>query len=58
MTDLQKMEIATTDRTQFILITKQVEELVEKSGIQTGMVFIITNHTTSGITVNEGLECL
>lgn len=50
--------IPTTEYNQFILITEKVEEIVRNSGIKEGMVFVITNHTTTGITVNEALECL
>ena len=39
-------------------ITQKVEQLVESSGIGSGTAFIITAHTTTGITVNEALECL
>ena len=58
MTKVQTFTIQTTEYNQYILITKKVEELVEQSGIQNGMAFVITNHTTTGITVNEALECL
>ena len=43
---------------QFILITSDVEKLVEESGVQEGMVYVMTKHTTTGICVNEALECL
>ena len=58
MTKAETFYLQTTEYNQFILITKKVEELVEKSGIENGVVFVITNHTTTGITVNEALECL
>lgn len=48
-----------TDRyNQFILITKDVEQAAAESGIQNGMLTVITKHTTTGIAVNEALECL
>ena len=40
------------------VITPQVEQIVKESGIQNGMVTVLTKHTTTGITVNEALECL
>ena len=58
MTSVQTFTIQTTEYNQFILITEKVEELVRKSGIKNGVVFVITHHTTTGITVNEALECL
>lgn len=41
-----------------VKITNQIREKVEESGVQTGVVFAITEHTTTGITVNENLDCL
>lgn len=43
---------------EYILITKEVHELVENSGIKNGIVAVITAHTTTGIIVNEALECV
>lgn len=43
---------------QLIRITDQVLETVAKSGIQNGLVTVQTKHTTTGVTVNESLECL
>lgn len=48
-----------TDRyNQLLPLGQEVCRIVEKSGIQEGVVHIITKHTTTGITVNECLECL
>ena len=48
-----------TDRyNQFVVITDRVEQAVAASGIQNGMVTVISKHTTTGIAVNESLECL
>ena len=37
---------------------RQVEQIVAESGVQNGMVTVLTKHTTTGVTVNESLECL
>lgn len=50
--------IQTRKYNQFVLITGLCEQAVEASGVQEGLVFVITNHTTTGIAVNESLECL
>lgn len=48
-----------TDRyNQFVRITERVEKAVLESGVQHGMVTVLSRHTTTGITVNESLECL
>jgi len=55
---LDEFVIHTTKYNDFINITEEVEKKVAESGIQNGMVLIITMHTTTGITTNEALECL
>ena len=50
--------IQTERYNQFIPISKYAHEAVGESGVKNGLVFIITNHTTTGIAVNESLECL
>ena len=58
MDKLIEFTIQTNKYHYFINITDKVEEIVEQSGITKGAVIILTSHTTSGITVNENLECL
>lgn len=58
MVKLSSFIIHTTSYIDFINITKEVEEHVAESGIKNGVVFVITAHTTTAITVNEALECL
>ncbi|WP_222860486.1 secondary thiamine-phosphate synthase enzyme YjbQ [Bacillus rubiinfantis] len=43
---------------EMINITDDVHKAVEESGIINGLVAVITAHTTTGITVNESLECV
>lgn len=43
---------------QLIPLGQEVCEVVKRSGIEAGVAYIITKHTTTGITVNECLECL
>lgn len=52
------LQILTKRYIEFDVITPQVQEIVKESGIQEGMVTVLTKHTTTGITVNEALECL
>jgi secondary thiamine-phosphate synthase enzyme len=55
---LQKAEIQTTKDKELIDITPQVESVVRESGVQNGVVTVVTLHTSSGIIVTEGLSCL
>jgi secondary thiamine-phosphate synthase enzyme len=55
---LAKLELQTRHDKELVDITAQVERVVRDSGIQDGMVNILTMHNTSGIIVNESLPCL
>jgi secondary thiamine-phosphate synthase enzyme len=52
---INRIEIQTVHETEMINITGKVNELVENSGVKNGTVFVLSLHTTTGITVNEGL---
>ena len=55
---VKTIRILTKRYNEFDVITPQVEEIAAQSGIQNGLVTVLTKHTTTGITVNEALECL
>ncbi|MCL6444431.1 MAG: secondary thiamine-phosphate synthase enzyme YjbQ [Alicyclobacillus sp.] len=55
---LNTLGVQTTSDTQMIRITETVHETVKQSGIQNGMALVMTLHTTTAITVNEGLQDL
>ncbi len=55
---VKTIRILTERYNELDVITPQVEQAVAESGIQNGMVTVLTKHTTTGITVNEALECL
>jgi secondary thiamine-phosphate synthase enzyme len=48
-----RLRIATQHPTEFIDLTRQVEELVAEAAMQAGLVNIQTLHTTAAIVVNE-----
>ena len=43
---------------ELIDVTPEVQRVVAESGVQEGLVNILTMHTSSGIVVTEGLPCL
>lgn len=55
---LHRIEVISRREMEMINVTGNVERLVADSGVQDGMVFIMTAHTTSSIVVTEGVECL
>lgn len=58
MVKLNTIKLLTAHYNEFIKITNDVNKAVKESGIKNGIVNVITKHTTTGITVNEALECL
>jgi secondary thiamine-phosphate synthase enzyme len=55
---LHRIEIISRKEMEMIDITPEIDRLVEASGAKQGIVFVTTAHTTSGIVVTEGVECL
>ena len=58
MVEVIEKSILTTQYNEMINITQDIKEELEKHEIQEGFITIQTMHTTTGITVNESLECL
>jgi len=58
MTYRTSFSLLTTRCNDLIIITEHVNEAVNRSGIASGLVTILSRHTTTGVTVNEALECL
>jgi secondary thiamine-phosphate synthase enzyme len=58
MVTLKTLELLSRKSEEFLIITKQVHEIVQNSGIKDGVVIVITAHTTTGIIVNESLPCV
>lgn len=52
---VKRIGIETVQDMEVINITDVVKEAVTSSGVRNGIVYVTTMHTTSGITVNEGL---
>ena len=53
---MEKINVSTGRRTEFVEITSKVEEVVKKSGIKNGVCFIYVPHTTCGLTINENAD--
>ena len=58
MVYMEEITHITEKYNEFVPLGEKMCGIVKKSGIRHGVVHIITRHTTTGITVNERLECL
>ncbi len=52
---VKRLTIDTKGDVELINITPIVKDVVTSAGVSDGIVYVTTMHTTSGITVNEGL---
>jgi len=48
--------VVTRSRTEFVDITARVQEIVQKSAIQSGLCLVYVPHTTAGVMVNESYD--
>ena len=55
---LERIEVQSRRDMEMIDITPQVEKVVTDTGVTDGLVLILTTHTSSGLLVTEGIECL
>ena len=53
MAKIESLRVHTDRRTQLLDVTKEVQSIVAKSGVQQGICYVYVPHTTAGVTVNE-----
>ncbi len=53
---LCKISVGTKDHSQLKDITREVDECVKNSGVESGICLVYCPHTTAGITVNENAD--
>ncbi|MDL2249247.1 secondary thiamine-phosphate synthase enzyme [Lachnospiraceae bacterium PF1-21] len=58
MVEVYEFTLLTDTYNKLVLISQEVSKVVAESKIRNGMVTVITKHTTTGVMVNEALECL
>ncbi|MDK2963931.1 MAG: hypothetical protein PWQ29_1325 [Verrucomicrobiota bacterium] len=53
---MNEIIVQTKSRTDFINITRSVQEFAEKKQIRDGLITVFVPHTTAGITINENAD--
>jgi len=48
--------LQTSKKEEFLDLTRKIQDLTEKSGVQNGLVVVYVPHTTCGITINENAD--
>jgi secondary thiamine-phosphate synthase enzyme len=55
---LERIEVQSRRDMEMLDVTEEVERVIRESGVQAGLVNVLTTHTSSGLLVTEGLEDL
>ena len=55
---LIRIEVQSRRDLEMIDITGQIERAVAESGVRDGLAWAMTAHTSAGLLVTEGIECL
>ncbi|MCX8117266.1 MAG: secondary thiamine-phosphate synthase enzyme YjbQ [Desulfobacterota bacterium] len=50
------LSLRSSKRTEFIEITRQVAEIVQRSGVKEGICCLYVPHTTAAVTINENAD--
>ena len=53
---MHEFTVKTHRHTEFVTIDRQVQNAVDESGVQQGVVHVFIPHTTAGITINENAD--
>ena len=53
---MEEIRVATSERTEMVEITQQVQAIVSRGGVRDGAAVIQSLHTTAAITVNENAD--
>ncbi len=53
---MQTFQVGTSTQTEFINVTRSVQEAVRKTGVENGICIIFIPHTTAGVTINENAD--
>jgi len=53
---IQTLQVRSSKQTEFIDITRLVQEFVQKAGVEDGLCILLVPHTTAAVTINENAD--
>jgi secondary thiamine-phosphate synthase enzyme len=53
---IQTLQVRSSKQTEFIDITRIVQEVVQRAGVREGLCILYVPHTTAGVTINENAD--
>ncbi len=54
--NMDEISLRTTRHTEFVNIDREVQAIIEASGIREGVCLVFVPHTTAGVTINENAD--
>jgi secondary thiamine-phosphate synthase enzyme len=52
----QTLTVRTHDRTEFLDLTRQIQDALQESGVREGLCHLFVPHTTAAVTINENAD--
>jgi secondary thiamine-phosphate synthase enzyme len=53
---MEALQVKTTKQCELLDITSQIESVVRKSEVKSGICYVFVPHTTAGVTINENAD--
>lgn len=53
---MERLQVKTSQHSEMVELTSQVQRLVSDSGVSNGSVIVYIPHTTAGVTINENAD--
>ena len=53
---MEQIRVTTSKQCEMLDITSEVESMLKKSGVTSGVCYVFVPHTTAGITINENAD--
>ena len=53
---MEQVPVKTNNQCEMLDITKDIERVVKKSGVKSGLCYVFVPHTTAGVTINENAD--
>ena len=53
---MTRIDVRTSQQTELVPITDRIQEVVQESGVESGVCYVYVPHTTAGVTINENAD--
>ena len=53
---MHEITVRTQSHTEFVVLDHEIQTIIDKTGVDQGVVYISVPHTTAGVTINENAD--